>query len=79
MLTVRRELKKLEVGSEVWINAINLSLSGIEELRRWIVEGCLIPVEEQLQACIVEDYWNDYRSGESIAPQMLYKKVKEME
>ena len=61
----------------VYINAINLSVRDVNNLRRFIVEGKLEPVFDEVKKCVKPAAIPDVMSGFTICPQMFYL-VKEV-
>lgn len=69
-------IKALKVNDIIYINAINLNVRQIDFLRKLIKEGTLTPDREELDKMIVESAHPKFISGECIAPQMTYVKVR---
>jgi len=70
-----KHIKNMKNGEVTYINAINFEVEAIEKLRKYIQEGILKPIYEEIEKAIVEEYREKYVTGECICPQMEYIKV----
>ena len=59
-------------GDIIFINAINLSLSAIDQLRQYIKIGKLHPVRKEVEKVIVPLKIEEVMNGEILCPQMTY-------
>lgn len=59
-------------GDIIFINAINLSLSAIYQLRQYIKIGLLHPERKEVEKVIVPLKIEEVMNGEIICPQMTY-------
>lgn len=59
-------------GDIIFINAINLSLSAIDQLKHYIKIGMLHPVRKEVEKVIVPLKIEEVMKGEIICPQMTY-------
>ena len=67
-----KAIKSCEDGDIIFINAINLSLSSIEQLRQYIKIGLLHPDRKEVEKVIVPLKIEEVMKGEIICPQMTY-------
>lgn len=68
----RKQVLEMESGQRFYLNAINVSVSIIEQLREYIKCGVIEPVRQE-----VEVYYKDVEAvmnGDTILPQMEYIK-----
>ena len=68
--TLRKVVKKMNPGETLYINSICLTINAIEQLRRYIKQGVLLPDKAE-----AEQIYNDISavmSGKTILPQMTY-------
>lgn len=69
---IRREIKGMKKGELFYINAIGLSIAGVNLLRAYVRDGVITPIRSE-----VESLYNDIESvmcGDVILPQMNYIK-----
>lgn len=59
-------------GDVIFINAINLSLSAIDQLKQYIKIGLLHPDRKEVEKVIVPLKIEEVMKGEIICPQMYY-------
>lgn len=65
---------ELQIGEEVYINAINISPAAIAMLKDMVSGGILEPKAIELERVIVPEALGDFYNGQSICPQMTYIK-----
>lgn len=70
-------LFKLERGSRIYINAINLTVTQIDILKQFVSRGDLQPDLKELTMMIKPEYHKDFFDGDKIAPQMTYIKCRD--
>lgn len=71
----RKQVREMKTGEEVYINAINLSLNGIEQLKEYIADGTLVPNMDEVKRRVVEQAVPYVMKGEMVCPQMLYTRA----
>ena len=59
-------------GDVIFINAINLSLSAIDQLKQYIKIGLLHPDRKEVEKVIVPLKIEEVMKGDIICPQMTY-------
>ena len=73
---LQHHVKMMKAGNTCYINSINLTPLAIGYLRSLIKDGVLIPLETELKKIVYEYYIHDFMNGDIIAPQMEYRKEK---
>lgn len=73
--TFTKQISNMEKGHKIYINAINLSVNSIEELRKMIQNNVLALDTNELKKYVYEEYMENFTSGKSICPQMTYIKL----
>ena len=69
-------IDELQIGEEVYINAINISPAAIALLKDMVSGGILEPKAIELERVIVPEALGDFYNGQSICPQMTYIKKR---
>lgn len=67
---------ELQIGEEVYINAINISPAAIAMLKDMVSGGILEPKTIELERVVVPEALGDFYNGQSICPQMTYIKKR---
>lgn len=68
----RKAIKSCNNGEVLFINAINLSVAGIDQLREYIKTGILHPDRKEVEKVIVPLKIESVMCGDIIVPQMMY-------
>lgn len=68
----RKAVKSCNNGEVIYINAIGLSIAGIEQLREYIKTGVLHPDRKEVEKAIVPLKIESVMCGDIIVPQMTY-------
>ena len=68
--------KKLNVGDDFYLNAIGTNKNVIDYVRTLIQAGEITPKKEEIERIIKKESIDKFMSGEAIAPQMTYIKIK---
>lgn len=74
---IKDEINDMELGEEIFINALNLNVKGIEFLKKLIADEVLTLNDRSLNN-IVKDAQYEYLTGKSILPQAEYIKIGEI-
>lgn len=69
---LKKNIKAMEAGETIFINAVNLTANGIELLRSYVKSGVLVPDRKEAEA-LYKDVEAVMR-GDVIFPQMIYIK-----
>ena len=80
MITIKQikdEINDMELGEEIFINALNLNVKCIEFLKKLIADEVLTLNDRSLNN-IVKDAQYEYLVGENILPQAKYIKIGEL-
>ena len=73
--TFKKQINAMEKAQKIYINAINLSINSINELRKMIENHILAIDIEELKKYVYAEYMENFTSGKSICPQMTYIKL----
>ena len=73
--TFKKQINAMEKGHKIYINAINLSVNSINELRKMIENKTIAVDIMELKKYIYEEHMDDFISGKFICPQMTYIKL----
>ena len=76
MTRLEKHYQKMKTGEIVYLNCINATVKEIEFLRYAIRNHMLEPDRKHLDEIITPKFLDHYLSGEFIAPQMFYKRIK---
>ena len=68
----KKKIAEAQPGDTMYMNTINFSVSAVDLLRKFIQDGTLSPVEEELQKSVVPEALPKFLSGECLLPQMTY-------
>lgn len=68
----RKAIKSCNNGEVIYVNAINLSVAGSDQLREYIKIGVLHPDRKEVEKVIVPLKIESVMCGDIIAPQMIY-------
>ena len=68
----KKAIKSCNNGDVIFINAINLSVAGIDQLRRYIKIGILHPKRKEVEKIIAPLKIESVMCGDIIVPQMMY-------
>ena len=71
----KKMIKELAVGDTFYYNSIAGTVSMIEYTRELIKAGKIVPDAEELAKMIKPEAYHRFYSGESIAPQMVYRVI----
>ena len=74
--TMKKLISELNPGETFYLNAISASVGMVELTRELIKNGTITPEPEELSRVIKPEFHERFLNGESIAPQMVYIKLK---
>lgn len=74
---IKNEIEDMELGEELFINALYLNSKGVDFLKSLIANGVLTLNDRSLNN-IVKDAQYEYLVGEKILPQADYIKIGEI-
>lgn len=74
---IKDEINDMELGEEIFINALYLNVKGIEFLKKLIADKVLTLNDRSLNN-IVKDAQYEFLTGKSILPQAEYIKIGEI-
>lgn len=72
----KKQIREMKVGDTFYLNAINCSLAMVDYTKELLKSGKIKPEQSELDRTIFSEYQQDFISGKSIAPQMMYEVIK---
>lgn len=72
----KKALRELKVGETFYLNIISASLAMADYTKELIKNGTIAPEKSELEKMIVPDAIERFLSGDALAPQMTYIKLK---
>lgn len=72
----RKQIREMKVGDTFYLNAINCTLAMVDYTKELLKNGKIRPEQSELDRTIYPEYQQDFISGKSIAPQMMYEVIK---
>lgn len=74
--TMKKLISELKPGETFYLNAISATVGMVELTKELIKNGTITPDPEELSRVIKEECHPRFLNGNSIAPQMVYIKLK---
>lgn len=71
-LQLIKAVSATESGTTIYINAIAMTTGAIDRLRKYIQDGEIIPIREEVEKMLIPDAVDRAMNGEIICPQMSY-------